>query len=166
MDNESIKRCRRLALELLKNHNSTKVHCEMLISRINELESRIDTGLGAVCYDQTKATTNTVSSMVENAVLEKEKEVVRLQNELARLNGQIQRLEIALNNLPILQRTLLELRYWKNLSWRQISNHLDYSEEYIRKELHQSAVNMLTGFLFPELMVVNLFERVITEENF
>lgn len=161
MDNEQIERCRKRALEMLKQYNANKVHAEMLTSKLRELERRTDVGVGAVAYDQpTGGTTNKVSSTVETAIITKEREIERLQNELARMQGKIERIDIALSNLPYAQRTLLELRYIKHLSWRLITSRLSYSEDYLRKQLHDSALDMLTGYLFPELAYVGLFEEV------
>lgn len=161
MDNEQIERCRKQALVMLKNYNANKVQLEMLKSKLRELEQRTDVGVGAVSYDQpTAGATNAVNSITEKVVISKMETTTRLQNELARVQGQIERIDIALANLPYAQRTVLELRYIERISWRLITFHLSYSEDYLRKELHDSALDMLTGYLFPELAMVGLFEEV------
>lgn len=161
MEGEQIEMRRRQALAMLKQYNANKVQLEMLTSKLRELERRTDVGVGAVSYDQpTAGATNAVNSITEKVVISKMETTTRLQNELARVQGQIERIDIALNNLPYAQRTVLELRYIERLSWRLITFHLSYSEDYLRKELHDSALDMLTGFLFPELAMVGLFGEV------
>lgn len=161
MDEEQIEQCRRKAIGMLRSYNDNKVQIEMLQSKLREASSRTDVGSMAVSYDQPSGgCTNKVSSMVESAIVSKEREIELLSNELAYYRGQVERIDIALGNMPYAQRTLLKLRYIDGLMWKQIVQHLAYSEEYIRKQLKHSAVDMLTGYLFPEINYVNLFEQI------
>lgn len=160
MESEQIELRRKQALAMLKNYNANKVQLEMLTSKLRELERRTDVGVGAVSYDQpTGGNTNKVTSTVEAAIVAKERELERLQNELARVQGQIERIDIALANLPRAQRELLRLRYIDGLQWREVAERVGYDVYYVKKELKQSAVGLLAGFLFPELAMVGLFER-------
>ena len=159
MDDEQIEQCRRKAIGMLREYNDNKVQIEMLQSKIKEAERRTDVGSMAVSYDQPSGgQTNKVSSVVESALVSKEREIERLSNELARVQGQVERVDIALGNMPIHQRNLLRLKYIERRPWKQLVQYIPYSEEYIRKELRDSAINMLTGYLFPELCQINLFE--------
>ena len=161
MEEEQIEQCRRKAIGMLRAYNDNKVQIEMLQSMIKEVSSRTDISNMAVSYDQpSEGQTNKVSSVVEAALISKERELERLQNELARVQGLVERMDIALGNMPYAQRTLLKLRYIDGLMWKQIVQHLAYSEEYLRKQLNHSAVDMLTGYLYPALCMVNLFEGV------
>lgn len=160
MEGEQIERCRKQALAMLKQYNANKVQCDMLTSKLRELERRTDVGALAVAYDQpTGGTTNKVSSTVETAIITKEREIERLRNELARVQGWLERIDIALANLPYAQRLLLERRYIDGLGWREVAEAVGYDVYYTKKELKQSAIGMLAGFLFPELAEVNLFEE-------
>lgn len=160
MDEEQIEQCRRKAIGMLRSYNDNKVQIEMLQSKLREASSRTDVGSMAVSYDQPSGgQTNKVSSVVEAALISKEQEIERLSNELAYYQGQVERIDIALGNMPYAQRMLLRLKYIDKLYWKQIVQHIAYSEEYIRKELKESAINMLTGYLFPELSRINLFEE-------
>ena len=160
MEGEQIERCRKQALAMLKQYNANKVQCDMLTSKLRELKRRTDVGVGAVNYDQpTAGATNAVVSIVENTIITKEREIERLQNELARAQGMVERIDIALNNLPIEQQMLLRLRYIDSLQWREVAEAVGYDIYYTKKQLQSRAVNRLTGFLFPELMQVNLFEE-------
>lgn len=160
MESEQIELRRKQALGMLKSYNANKVQLEMLTSKLRELERRTDVGVGAVSYDQpTGGATNGIHSVVENAVIAKEREIERLQNELAKVQGQVERIDIALANLPRAQRELLRLRYIDGLQWREVAEAVGYDIYYTKKQLRNRAVSRLTGFLFPELANVNLFEE-------
>lgn len=162
MEEEQIEQCRRKAIGMLRAYNDNKVQIEMLQSMIKEVSSRTDISNMAVSYDQPSGgRTNKVSSVVESALVSKEREIERLGNELARVQGQVERIDIALGNMPIHQRNLLRLKYIESRPWKQLVQYIPYSEEYIRKELRDSAINMLTGYLYPELSKVNLFEVIL-----
>lgn len=140
---------RRKTIDCLSNHTRNKVHLRLLRSTLIELESTTADGLGAVDYDRVAAgKTNKITSVAENAVIQKDDERRRLQRDMAALQGKIERLEIALSHLPHAQRTLLELRYFEHLTWRQIALHVAYSEEYLRRQLHYKALDLLASYLF------------------
>lgn len=150
MDEEQIEACRRKAIGILKAYNDNKVQIGMLQSQIKEISSRTDVGSMAVSYDQPAGgQTNKVSSTVEAVLISKEQQIEQLSNRLAMLQGQVERIDIALSNMPYAQRTLLRLRYIDRQTWRQISTGLDYSEEYLRKQLQRGAIATLTEHLFP-----------------
>ena len=158
MDEEQIEQCRRKAIGMLRSYNDNKVQIEMLQSKIREASSRTDVGSMAVSYDQPSGgCTNKVSSVVESALVSKERETERLQNELAYYQGQVERIDIALGNMPNAQRTLLRLKYVECQYWQEVAEEIGYDVYYTKKELKQSAVDMLMGYLFPELCMVNLF---------
>lgn len=150
MDEEQIEACRRKAIGILKAYNDNKVQIGMLQSQIKEISSRTDVGSMAVSYDQPAGgQTNKVSSTVEAVLISKEQQIEQLSNRLAMLQGQVERIDIALSNMPYAQRTLLRLRYIDRQTWRQIATGLDYSEEYLRKQLQRGAIATLTEHLFP-----------------
>ena len=161
MDNEQIERCRRKAISMLEAYQYNKGQIEMLQSMIKEASGRTDVGNMAVSYDQPNGgQTNKVSSVVESSVVTKEQELEQLHNKLLYYQGQVERIDIAMNNMPIHQRNLLRLKYIERRPWKQLVQEIPYSEDYIRKEIKESAINMLTGYLFPELSRVNLFEVI------
>ena len=158
MDEEQIEQCRRKAIGMLRSYNDNKVQIEMLQSKLREASSRTDVGSMAVSYDQPSGgQTNKVSSVVESAIVSKEREIEQLSNELAYYRGQVERIDIALDNMPYAQRTLLKLKYVECQYWQEVAEAIGYDVYYTKKELKQSAVDMLTGYLFPELCMVNLF---------
>lgn len=161
MEDEQIEQCRRKAIGMLRAYNGNKVQIEMLQSKIKEVSSRTDVGSMAVSYDQPSGgRTNKVSSVVESALVSKEREIERLGNELARVQGLVERVDIALGNMPLMLQQLLRLRYLEGKQWIEVAEAIGYDVYYAKKELKRSAVNMLTGYLYPELSMINLFEVI------
>ena len=125
MDEEQIEQCRRKAIGMLRSYNDNKVQIEMLQSKLREASSRTDVGSMAISYDQPSGgCTNKVSSVVESALVSKEREIEQLSNELARVQGLVERVDIALGNMPIHQRNLLRLKYIERKSWKQLVQYI------------------------------------------
>lgn len=161
MEEEQIEQCRRKAIGMLRAYNDNKVQIEMLQSMIKEVSSRTDISNMAVSYDQPSGgRTNKVSSVVESALVSKEREIERLGNELARVQGLVERVDIALGNMPLMLQQLLRLRYLEGKQWIEVAEAIGYDVYYTKKELKRSAVDMLTGYLYPELSMINLFEVI------
>ena len=161
MDDEQIEQYRRKAIAMLRAYNDNKVQIEMLQSMIKEVSRRTDVGSMAMSYDQPSGgQTNKVSSVVESALMSKERELERLQNELARVQGQVERVDIALGNMPLMLQQLLRLRYLEGKQWIEVADAIGHDVYYTKKELKRSAVDMLTGYLYPELSMINLFEVI------
>lgn len=160
MEDEQIEQYKRKAIGMLLRYNDNNIQIEMLQSKIKEASRRTDIENLAVKYDQPSGgITNKVASSVEASLIRKEQEIALLENELARIEGEVERINIALANMPYAQRTLLKMKYIDKLLWKQITFELNYSEDYIRKELKNHAIEMLTGYLFPELSQINLFAK-------
>ena len=74
MEEEQIEQCKRKAIAMLRAYNDNKVQIEMLQSMIREVSRRTDVGSMAVSYDQPSGgQTNKVSSVVESALVSKER---------------------------------------------------------------------------------------------
>lgn len=50
-----------------------------------------------------------------------------------------------------------QLHYIENVPWVEVAEAVNYAEYYVKKELKERAVLMLTYYLYPELNHVNLF---------
>lgn len=157
MVQRSIEECRRKAIGMLLSYKDNQAMIKVLEADLRSLDGMINSNM-AVSYDQpSSGKTYKITSVVENEVISIEEKREALHNELAVLRNSIERIDIALGNMPIAQRTLLKLKYIDKLMWKQLVQYIPYSEEYIRKELKESAINILTGYLFPELSMINLF---------
>ena len=157
---EQIEQYRRKAIGMLRSYNDNKVQIEMLQSKIREVSRRTDVGSMAVSYDQPSGgRSNSISSVVESALVGKEREIEQLQNELARVQGLVERVDIALNNMPYTQRMLLRMRYIDRRYWQEVADAINYDVYYTKKELKNKALSMFAGYVFPEIYLVNLFGK-------
>lgn len=148
---------RRKAMAMLGSYRDNQVQIKVLEADLEAVSLMINTNM-AVSYDQPSGgRTYKITSVVENEVIDRDSKRQALSNEITRLRNQIQRVDIALGNMPLAQRTLLKLKFIDKLYWKQVCQHIAYSEDYIRKELKESAIDMLTGYLFPQLGNINLF---------
>lgn len=149
------------AVGMLLAYKDNTVQIKMLQAELQTL-SELRLSNMAVNYDQPPSgCTNKVCSPVEAEILQIETRREQLQNEIALYKGMNQRIDIALNNMSPEKRTLLQLKYVERKYWKQVCQYIPYSEEYIRKELKESAIETLAYCLFPELYKENLFSEVL-----
>lgn len=151
--------CKRKAVAMLRGYRGNEVCIRMLEADIKALERLESYNCNmAVSYDQpSSGATNKVTSPVETELMQKEQQREKLQKALIQRQARKQRIDLALENMPAEKQLLLQLRYIDGMLWKQVCQHMNYSEEYIRKELNEAAVEILACYLFPELSKVNLF---------
>ena len=115
----------------------------------------------AVSYDQPgSGRTNKVSSPVETELVMLEQQRERLQAELLRRQAWKQKIDLALANMSVEKRMLLQLRYMEGQYWKEVAEAINYEEYYVKKELKDKAIITLTYYLYPELNRVNLFAEI------
>lgn len=154
-----LEECKRKAVAMLRGYRDNEICIRMLETQLQELEQQSNyISNMAVSYDQPGGgRTNKVISPVEDELIQLEQKREQLKRVLTARKSQKQRVDLALENMPAEKRSLLKLRYIDGMMWKQVCQHINYSEEYIRKELNDAAVGTLACYLFPELSRVNLF---------
>lgn len=151
--------CKRKAVAMLREYQENAVCIRMLEADLQALEQLDSYNCNmAVSYDQpSSGATNKITSPVEIELLKKEQQKEKLQAALIQRQARKQRIDLALENMPYAQRTLLQLHYIENVPWVEVAEAVNYAEYYVKKELKERAVLMLTYYLYPELNHVNLF---------
>ena len=151
--------CKRKAVAMLREYQENAVCIRMLEADLQALEQLDSYNCNmAVSYDQpSSGATNKITSPVETELLKKEQQKEKLQAALIQRQARKQRIDLALENMPYAQRTLLQLHYIENVPWVEVAEAVNYAEYYVKKELKERAVLMLTYYLYPELNHVNLF---------
>lgn len=151
--------CKRKAVAMLREYQENAVCIRMLEADLQALEQLDSYNCNmAVSYDQpSSGATNKITSPVEIELLKKEQQKEKLQAALIQRQARKQRIDLALENMPYAQRTLLQLHYIENVPWVEMAEAVNYAEYYVKKELKERAVLMLTYYLYPELNHVNLF---------
>ena len=151
--------CKRKTVAMLREYQENAVCIRMLEADLQALEQLDSYNCNmAVSYDQpSSGATNKITSPVEIELLKKEQQKEKLQAALIQRQARKQRIDLALENMPYAQRTLLQLHYIENVPWVEVAEAVNYAEYYVKKELKERAVLMLTYYLYPELNHVNLF---------
>ena len=154
--------CKQKAVAMLRDYHNNEVCIQMLQGDLLALQQLHNYNRNmAVSYDQPGSSrTNKVASPVETELVILEQQRERLQAELLRRQAWKQKIDLALANMSVEKRMLLQLRYIEGMSWKQVVQRIEYSEDYIRKELNRVAVETLACYLFPELSRINLFARI------
>lgn len=151
---------RKKVIVMLSNYKSNKVAVDMLKLDLKTLESLVVNSNMAINYDQPAAgRTNHVTSKTENEVIKLEQRSKEINGQITLLQNQIDKIDIALNNMIYPYRKLLELKYIEHKRWNEVYRVLNYSEEYVRGKIHEVALDMMVGYIYPEVHYVGLFEN-------
>lgn len=151
---------RKKAIELLKNYKNNKVAIEMLKLDRQAIDSMIINRNMALSYDQPNGgQTNAINSTVENDVISIEQKRNEFDQQIALLQNQVDKVDKVLDNVPYVYKRLLELKYIERLCWSEIARLLSYDVSYVKKELKDKAIDAFCGYIFPEVHMVNLFEK-------
>lgn len=156
-----MEQCKQKAVAMLRDYHNNEVCIQMLQGDLQALQQLHNYNSNmAVSYDQPGGgRTNKVLSPVETELIRLEQQREQLQAELMQRQAWKQKIDLALANMPMEKRMLLQLRYIEGMSWKRVVQRIEYSEEYIRKELNRAALETLACYLFPELSRINLFAK-------
>ena len=152
---------RKKVIGMLQNYKNNKVAIDMLKLDLQALE-RLDSYQCnmAVRYDQPAAgQTNRVISQTENEVIKLEQRRSEIHSQIALLQNQIDKIDMALGNMAYPYKQLLEQKYIEHKRWIDVYKTLNYSEEYVRTKINETALDMMAAYLFPEIYCVGLFEQ-------
>ena len=151
---------RRKAIKMLRDYKSNMAAIQTFRIDLQTLDALLINNNMAVTYDQPSGgQTNKVTSQVEDEVIKMEQQRAWINGQIALLQNQIDKVDVALGNMEHPYKTLLRLKYIEGQRWSEVYRLLNYSEEYIRGKMHDMALNMVTGYLFPEVHLIGLFER-------
>lgn len=154
--------CKQKAVAMLRDYHNNEVCIQMLQGDLLALQQLHNYNSNmAVSYDQPGSSrTNKVSSPVETELIQLEQQRERLQTELLRRQAWKQKIDLALANMSVEKRMLLQLRYMEGQYWKEVAKAINYEEYYVKKELKDKAIITLTYYLYPELNRVNLFAEI------
>lgn len=151
---------RRKAIKMLREYKSNKSAIRTYNIDLQTLDALMINSNMAVTYDQPNGgQTNKVTSKTEDEVIKMEQQRAWISNQIALLQNQVDKVDIALGNLQYPYKTVLQLKYIEGRRWSEIYQRLNYSEEYIRTKINDRALDIMAGYLFPEIHYVGLFEQ-------
>ncbi len=151
---------RRKAIKMLRDYKINKSAIRTYNIDLQTLDALMINSNMAVTYDQPNGgQTNKVTSKTEDEVIKMEQQRAWISNQIALLQNQVDKVDIALGNLQYPYKTVLQLKYIEGRRWSEIYQRLNYSEEYIRTKINDRALDIMAGYLFPEIYYVGLFEQ-------
>ncbi|XZI40746.1 DUF722 domain-containing protein [Clostridium perfringens] len=135
---------------LLKNYNKLDIEIKLIKAEIEDIKNSY-TGCVAIGYSEKSGPTNKFSSMVEDEVIRKEKELFYLKRDLDYKVRLKRRIDLAIQTLGTKEeKDLVKLRYINQpkVSWGTVARHLKYNKDYCRKELRPKVIKQIADFVF------------------
>ncbi|EOU1115018.1 DUF722 domain-containing protein [Clostridium perfringens] len=135
---------------LLKNYNKLDIEIKLIKAEIEDIKESY-TGCGAIGYNEKSGPTNKFSSMVEDEVIRKEKNLFYLKRDLDYKVRLKRRIDLAIQTLRTKEeKDLIRLRYINQpkVSWGTVARHLKYNKDYCRKELRPKVIKQIADFVF------------------
>lgn len=114
----------------LKNYTNLKILIRDLEIEINLVKNSIE-GIKALEYKENVDSNGFVSSPVEESIIKKEKKIEMLTNIKREKELELERINNILTALTDEEYKLIELRYFKKLPFKVISNMLNINEIYL-----------------------------------
>ena len=135
---------------LLRNYNTLETEIKLIEAEIKDIQESY-TGCGAIGYNEKSGQTNKFSSMVEDEVIRKEKDLFYLKRDLDYKVRLKRRIDLAIQTLRTKEeKDLIRLRYINQpkVSWGTVARHLKYNKDYCRKELRPKVIKQIADFVF------------------
>ena len=155
-----LKKYKEEAIALLREYHKREAQIRLLEVEYQAME-QLTPDVSAVSYDQVSAHTNKIVSPVEGAVQRAEKlpdDLARIRKRIVWLKLQNQKIDVVLSAMTEPYRSLIQLRYMDMQPWTLVYPKCSgYSEEYVRGELNDKALNMFVSIYYPETNHVGLF---------
>lgn len=117
---------------LLRNYNTLETEIKLIEAEIKDIQESY-TGCGAIGYNEKSGPTNKFSSMVEDEVIRKEKDLFYLKRDLDYKVRLKRRIDLAIQTLRTKEeKDLIRLRYINQpkVSWGTVARHLKYNKDY------------------------------------
>ncbi|EHK2337671.1 TPA: DUF722 domain-containing protein [Clostridium perfringens] len=136
--------------KLLKNYNRLETEIKLIKAEIEDIKESY-TGCVAIGYNEKSGPTNKFSSMVEDEVIRKEKDLFYLKRDLDYKVRLKRRIDLAIQTLRTKEeKDLIRLRYINQpkVSWGTVARHLKYNKDYCRKELRPKVIKQIADFVF------------------
>ncbi|MDM0453911.1 DUF722 domain-containing protein [Clostridium perfringens] len=136
--------------KLLKNYNRLETEIKLIKAEIEDIKESY-TGCVAIGYNEKSGPTNKFSSMVEDEVIKKEKDLFYLKRDLDYKVRLKRRIDLAIQTLRTKEeKDLIRLRYINQpkVSWGTVARHLKYNKDYCRKELRPKVIKQIADFVF------------------
>ncbi|MGG7159128.1 RNA polymerase subunit sigma [Clostridium perfringens] len=133
----------------LKNYTKLKVEIQNLELDIEEIKNSIE-GVKAVGYEERTGATNKFNSSVENEIINKERKIEFLTRIKRSKQNQYQKITNILSILKEDEYKIIELRYFKELSFKEMSVRLNSNDVYLinkrKKIINEKLIPMFVNY--------------------
>ena len=144
----------------LENYNRLETEIKLIKAEIEDIKEYY-TGCVVIGYNEKSGPTNKFSSMVEDEVIRKEKDLFYLKRDLDyKVRRLKRRIDLAIQTLRTKEeKDLVKLKYinQSNVSWGNVAYILRYNKDYCRKELRNKIIRQITNFIFYNAGVQEMF---------
>ncbi|EES50239.1 siderophore-interacting protein [Clostridium botulinum] len=131
---------------VLFNYKAIKAEISNLDLEIEEIRDECD-GVKGMTYEEKTGPTNAFNSTVENEVIKKEKEIVRLLKEKKSKERLITKIDNALESLEEEEKEIIKLRCFERKSWNKVGMITNRDGDYCGK-IKRAAVNKLSELVW------------------
>lgn len=115
---------------LLYNYVGTKIKIQNRKIDLEELENDYK-GISAISYDEKSGPTNAFNSSVEDEIIKRDEKIIKLRNDIKIMENQILRVDNAMKKLKEYERSLIEMKYFKEYNHAKIAKELGFEVESI-----------------------------------
>jgi len=131
---------------VLFNYKSIKAEIFNLELEIEELREECD-GVKGMTYEEKTGPTNAFNSSVENELMKKEKEIIKLLKEKKSKERLISKIDNALESLEEEEREIIKLRCFERNPWNKVGMITNRDGDYCGK-IKRAAVNKLSELVW------------------
>lgn len=131
---------------MLYNYKNTVIKIENKRIDLEELENDYR-GLGSISYEERTQSTNAFSSSVENEIIKRDEKIIKLRNEIKIMQNNILRIDNALKGLRDYEKSLIEMKYFKNFTHEEIADELNFEVDSITK-IKSRVINKLVPLIY------------------
>lgn len=127
-------RCFKFTEKILYNYKHMESHIENLKSLKNDITAGDKVALRAITYDNIKVSpTYKISNAVLDGVIDPVKTIQEIDIDIYHENSLKKKIDRAINNLDVIRKEIIKLRYDEKKSWLEMSQDLYYDEKTLRK---------------------------------
>ena len=131
---------------VLFNYKTIKAEIFNLELEVEDLKDECD-GVKGVSYEDKGGPTNAFSSVVENEIIKKEKEITKLLKEKKSKERLISKIDNALDSLEEEEREIIKLRCIERQSWNKVGAITNRDGDYCGK-IKRAAVNKVSELVW------------------
>lgn len=130
---------------ILYNYKKTKIELKNMYLDLEVLENDYR-GIGSIVYEERTGKTNAFSSSVENEIVKRDEDIIRLRNKIRLKEIEVQKIDNIIEGLNDKEQEFIKLKYFEKNTHNKISERIDISFDYIN-EYRLKVINKISRFI-------------------